>query len=107
MNLGGLGSLMKNAGKIQEMMKKNQEELANTVVIGESGAGDVTVEMTAKHYVNSVSIADAIFSEEKAIVEDLIAAAINDATTKIESVTKEKMSGIGDMFGVDIPEDIV
>ena len=104
-NLGGLGSLMKNAGKIQEMMKKQQEELEKIVVTGEAGAGDVTVTMTAKHNITNVSISDDILKEDKTIVEDLIAAACNDANRKVEQVTQEKMAGLGQMFGMDIPTD--
>jgi nucleoid-associated protein EbfC len=107
MNLGGIGNLMKNAGKIQEMMKQNQEELANTVVTGESGGGDVTVEMNAKYHTKSIVIADSILKEDKAVVEELVCAAVNDALRKVEGVTKEKMTGLGDMFGVDIPNDII
>lgn len=102
-NLGGLGNLMKNAGKIQEMMKKQQEELEKIEVIGEAGAGDVKVTMTAKHYAKRVEIKPEILQEEQEIVEDLVAAAINDATAKAEKVTQEKMSGLGEMFGIDIP----
>lgn len=102
-NLGGLGNLMKNAGKIQEMMKKQQEELEKIEVIGEAGAGDVKVTMTAKHYAKKIEISDDIKNEDKEILEDLIAAAINDAASKVEKITQEKMSGLGQMFGVDIP----
>lgn len=107
MNLSGLGSLMKNAGKIQEMMQQNQQELENTVVTGSAGAGDVEIDMTCKHYVKDIRLSDSIMQEEKAIIEDLIAAAVNDATNKITTVTKEKMSGLGNMFGVDIPSDML
>ncbi|MDF1653653.1 MAG: YbaB/EbfC family nucleoid-associated protein [Coxiellaceae bacterium] len=104
-NMGGLGNLMKNAGKIQEMMKQQQEELEKIQVTGEAGAGDVQVTMTAKHYVLKIDIKDEILKEDKEIVEDLIAAATNDATAKVEKITQEKMSGLGQMFGVDMPTD--
>ncbi len=104
LNLGGLGNLMKNAGKIQEMMKEQQAELEKIQVTGEAGAGDVRLTMTAKHNVTKLEISDDIMKEDKAIVEDLIVAAINDANSKVEKVTQEKMSGLGEMFGVDLPE---
>ena len=107
MNFSGLGSLMKNAGKIQEMMKKNQEELANLVVTGEAGGGDVKANVTAKNYVKNIVIADHIWNEDKAIVQELIVAAMNDAAQKVEEATKEKMSGLGDMFGIDLPDGMV
>jgi DNA-binding YbaB/EbfC family protein len=104
-NLGGLGNLMKNAGKIQEAMKKQQEELEKTEVTGEAAAGDVTVTMTAKHQVRSIQVTDELWQEDKSIVEDLIIAAINDANNKVEKITQERMSGLGQMFGIDIPGD--
>jgi nucleoid-associated protein EbfC len=105
MNLSGLGSLMKNAGKIKEMMEQNAEELKQMKVKGEAAGGDITVEILGTKEVTNVNIDNNIFKEDKEIVEELLCAAINDALTKIEAITKEKMSGIGNMFGVDLPED--
>lgn len=100
--LGGkfnLGSLMKNAKKMQEMMQKAQEELAKVEVIGESGAGSVKVVMNAKHYVKRIEVDPSLLQEDKAVLEDLIAAAFNDAANKVEEITKAKMAGFGEMFG--------
>lgn len=101
-NLGGLGniaSLMKNAGKIQEMMKEAQEKLAKIEVIGEAGAGAVSIKMNAQNYASAVHIDDDILKEEKIILQDLIAAAINDATQKIEK-EKEKLVGANMLGGI-------
>ena len=97
--LGGLAGLMKNAGKIQDMMKEAQEKLAKIEVVGESGAGAVKITLNAQNYAKSVIIDDDILKEDKAILQDLIAAAINDATQKIEKV-KEKLIGSGMLGGM-------
>ena len=94
-----LGGLMKNAKKLQEMMEQTQAELAKIEVLGESGAGAVKVTMNARYSVISVIIDDEIIKEDKTILQDLIAAAINDATGKIEKVTKSKLMDAGSMFG--------
>lgn len=104
-NFGNLGNLMKNAGKIQEAMKQQQAELEKIEVTGEAGGGDVTVVMTAKHYVRHLEIKPEIWQEEKSIVEDLIASAINDATQKVEKIAQEKMAGLSQLFGVDLPTE--
>jgi hypothetical protein len=93
------GSLLKNAKKMQQMMEETQGELANIEVTGEAGAGAVTTVMTARHYVKNISIDDEILKEDKSIVEDLIAAAINDAAAKVEKITQEKMMGASKLFG--------
>lgn len=101
-NLGGLGniaSLMKNAGKIQDMMKEAQDKLAKIEVTGEAGAGAVTIKMNAQNYAKSVLIDDAILKEDKIIVQELIAAAINDATQKIEK-EKEQLVGTNMLSGM-------
>jgi len=79
---------------MQEKMQQVQEELAQTVVEGNAGGGLVSVTMTCRHDVRKVSIDDDLLSEEKAVLEDLIAAAVNDAVRKVESTTQEKMSGM-------------
>lgn len=96
-----LGSLMKGAQKIQEMIEKNQEDLANTEVTGESGAGLVKVTMTGLRTVTAVRLADELLSEtqDKAIIEELIAAAFNNATQKINGVTQNKMTDMTQLFG--------
>ena len=97
------GSLMKNAKKMQEMMEKAQEELAKIEITGESGAGAVKVIMNARHYVKNVTIDDEILKESKEVLEDLISAAVNDATQKVEEIAKSKMMDAGKLFGG--PED--
>ncbi len=90
-------ALMQQAQKMQEQMqkqmKKTQEELAQTEVTGESGAGLVKITMTGKHDVKRVNISPDLMQEDKEILEDLIAAAVNDAVRKVEAVTQEKMAG--------------
>jgi len=98
---GGLGQLMKQAQKMQENMARAQEELASMEVTGESGAGLVQVVMTGKHEVRRVSIDDSLMEDDKDMLEDLVAAAINDASHKIEETTKEKFSGMG--AGMELP----
>ncbi len=97
--LGNLASLMKNAGKIQDMMKEAQEKLAKIEVVGESGAGAVKIRMNAQNYAKEVVIDDDILKEEKIILQDLIAAAINDAAQKIEK-EKEKLVGANMLGGM-------
>lgn len=91
---GGMGNLMKQAQKMQEELQKAQNEVANAEVTGESGAGLVTVTMTGRHDVKAVSIDDSLMSEDKDILEDLLAAAVNDAVRKVEQHTKERMSNV-------------
>lgn len=91
-NLGNLGALMKNAGKIESMMKEAQQKLAMITVIGESGAGAVKITMNAQHFVKQIHIDDDILKEGKLILEELITAAINDATQKIEKEKEKLMS---------------
>jgi DNA-binding YbaB/EbfC family protein len=85
---------MKQAQAMQEKMKEAQEELARTEVEGSSGGGLVKVTMTCRHDVRRVEIDDDLLGEDKAVVEDLVAAAVNDAVRKAESTTEEKMSGL-------------
>lgn len=92
--MNGLGDLMKQAQEMQANMQKAQEELANTEVIGESGAGLVKVTMTGRHDVRNVSIDPSLLTEDKEILEDLLAAAVNDAVRKVESSTKNKMGDL-------------
>ena len=90
---GQLAGLMKQAQQMQENMRKMQEELASMEVEGQSGAGMVKVLMTGKHDVKRVSIDPSLLGDDKEMLEDLIAAAVNDAVRKIESTTQEKMGG--------------
>ena len=91
----GLGQLMKQAQKLQEDFKQAQNELASMEVMGEAGAGMVTVTMTGRHDVRSVRIDPALMEEDKEMLEDLIAAAVNDAVHKIEARTRDRFSGLG------------
>jgi len=85
---------MKQAQQMQEKVQKMQEELASAEVTGESGAGMVKVLMTGRHDVKRVQIDDSLMSEEKEILEDLLAAAVNDAVRRVENNQKEKMSAL-------------
>ena len=98
---GGLGNIMKQAQEMQERMKKIQEELANLEVTGNAGGGLVTVVMTCRHDVRSVSIDPSLMEDEKEVVEDLVAAAVNDAVRRVEKTVQEKMSGVAG--GLNIP----
>jgi DNA-binding YbaB/EbfC family protein len=89
---GGLGNLMKQAQQMQEKMQKLQEEIANMEVIGEAGAGLVKVTMTGNHSVRRVNIDESLMEDDKEMVEDLVAAAINDAVRRIEEANKSKMA---------------
>lgn len=103
--------LMQQAQRMQEQMQKNmqkaQEELASLELVGESGAGLVKVTMNGQHDVKRVSIDDSLLSEDKEILEDLLAAAVNDAVRKVEAKSKETMgaatSGLGLPPGMKLP----
>ncbi len=98
---GGLGNIMKQAQKMQENLQKVQEEIANMEIQGESGAGMVKVVMTGKHDVKRVIIDPSLMDEEKEMLEDLIAAAVNDANRRVEVATQEKMGSM--TAGMDLP----
>jgi DNA-binding YbaB/EbfC family protein len=98
---GGLGNLMRQAQQMQETMKKAQAELASIEVTGEAGGGMVRVTMNGKHETQKVSIEPQLLSDDKDMLEDLLAAACNDAVRKIESKTAEKYSGL--MSGMNLP----
>jgi nucleoid-associated protein EbfC len=93
------GALMKGAQKIQEMIEKNQEELANTEVTGESGAGLVKVTLSGLYVVKKLELADELLAETKNVMEELIAAAMTNATQKLAKVTQNKMSDMAQLFG--------
>ncbi|MFQ3231181.1 YbaB/EbfC family nucleoid-associated protein [Reinekea sp.] len=98
---GGMGGLMKQAQQMQEKMQAMQEEVANTEVTGESGAGLVKVLMNGRHDVKSVTLDDSLMSEDKDLLEDLLAAAVNDAVRKVEAVSKDKMASV--TGGLNLP----
>ncbi|HEX22302.1 MAG TPA: YbaB/EbfC family nucleoid-associated protein [Chromatiales bacterium] len=99
---GGIGKLMKQAQEMQENMKKAQEELANMEVTGQSGGGMVSVVMTGRHDLKRVSIDDSLMGDDKEMLEDLLAAAVNDAVRQVEANTQEKMSGM--TAGINLPD---
>lgn len=99
----GLGDLMKQAQQMQANMQKMQEELANAEVKGEAGAGLVSVVMTGRHDVKRVHIDDSLLSEDKEMLEDLLAAAVNDAVRKVEASGREQMQKM--TAGMGIPPD--
>jgi nucleoid-associated protein EbfC len=91
---GGLGNLMKQAQQMQATMQKAQAELANMEVTGQAGGGLVSVVMTGKHEVRRVTIDDSLLQEDKDMLEDLLAAAVNDAVHRVEQETQERFAGI-------------
>ncbi|EXJ12841.1 MULTISPECIES: YbaB/EbfC family nucleoid-associated protein [Nitrincola] len=95
-----MGNLMKQAQKMQEEMQRAQEEIAKAEVKGESGAGLVSIVMNGRHDVKSVSIDDSLMEEDKEILEDLIAAAVNDAVRKVEQSTQERMAKVTGGMGI-------
>ena len=98
---GGIGALMKQAQQMQENMRRVQEELANTEIEGQSGAGLVKVTMTCKFAVKKVVVDPSLLTEDKDMLEDLVAAAFNDGVAKAEAVTQAKMSGF--TAGLNLP----
>lgn len=101
---GNFGNLMKQAQAMQASMQKAQAELANIEVIGESGGGMVKVTMTGRHEVKRVQIEPSVANEDREMLEDLLAAAFNDAVQKVEVRVQEKMSSL--MAGVQLPPGI-
>lgn len=95
-----LGQLMRQAQQMQENLKKAQDELGQLEVTGESGGGMVKVTMSCKHDVRRVNIDPGLLDDDKDMLEDLIAAAVNDACRKIEKTTQEKMSGLAGGMGL-------
>ena len=98
---GGLGNLMRQAQQMQENMQKAQAELVNLEVTGESGAGMVKVVLNGRHEAKKVTIEPKLVAEELDMLEDLVAAAINDAARKIEERSKEKYADL--MSGMNLP----
>lgn len=98
---GGIGDLMKQAQQMQADMQKAQEEIANMQIEGQSGAGLVKVTMNGQHELLRVNIDDSLFGDDKDMLEDLIAAAVNDASQKLAVQSKDKMSGL--TAGMQLP----
>jgi DNA-binding YbaB/EbfC family protein len=102
-----IAGLMKQAQQMQENMRKLQDELASIEVEGQSGAGMVKVTMTCRHDVKRVHIDPSLLADDKDMLEDLVAAAVNDASRKVEALIREKMSaltgGLGLPPGMNLP----
>jgi DNA-binding YbaB/EbfC family protein len=97
---GGLGNLMKQAQEMQENMQKAQQEIAEMEVEGQAGGGMVKVQMTGKHELVKVEIDESIM-DDKEMLEDLFAAAVNSASRNVEQITQEKMGGL--TSGMNLP----
>ena len=91
---GNIGQLMKQAQAMQDNMRKMQDQLATLEVKGQSGAGMVKVQMTCKYDVKRVAIDPSLVGDDKEMLEDLVAAAFNDAARRVEAMIAEKMSGV-------------
>lgn len=98
---GGMGNMMKQAQQMQERMQKAQEEIAQLEVTGESGAGLVKVTMTGSHGVRRVDIDDSLMEDDKDMLEDLVAAACNDAARRVEEESKKRMAEV--TGGMNLP----
>ncbi|HEY2809219.1 MAG TPA: YbaB/EbfC family nucleoid-associated protein [Steroidobacteraceae bacterium] len=98
---GNIGNLMKQAQAMQENMAKAQAEIVNIEVIGESGGGMVKITMNGRHEVKRVQIEPAVSGEDREMLEDLIAAAANDAVHKVEARVQEKMAQV--TAGLQLP----
>ena len=91
---GQLGGFMKQAQEMQENLKKAQDEIANKEITGSAGAGLVNIIITGKYDVKKIAIDESLLGDDKEMLEDLVAAAFNDAVRKVESYTQEKMSSV-------------
>jgi DNA-binding YbaB/EbfC family protein len=98
---GGIGNLMKQAQQLQANMQKAQEEIAAMEVTGESGGGMVKITINGRHEARRVQIDAAVPLDDREMVEDLVAAAINDAVHRLEAASQQKMSGM--MGGMNLP----
>ena len=97
---GGLAGLMKQAQQMQENMKRMQDQLATIEVEGQSGAGMVKVVMTCRHDVKRVTVDASLLKDDKDMLEDLVAAAFNDAVRRVEATIQEKMGGMTSGLGL-------
>lgn len=98
---GAMGNMMRQAQKMQEDMKKAQEEVANMEAEGQAGGGMVKVLMNGRHELRKVELDDSLMSDDKEMIEDLVAAAVNDAVRKIEQQSAERMSSV--TAGLNLP----
>ncbi|MCG2635416.1 MAG: YbaB/EbfC family nucleoid-associated protein [Gammaproteobacteria bacterium] len=101
MKKGGMNQLMQQAQQMQSRLEEGQKELANMEVTGEAGGGLISVLMTCRHDVRRVTIDPGLLDDDREMLEDLIAAAVNDAVRKVEKTTQEHMSGL--MGGMGLP----
>ena len=100
-----LGNLMKEAQKMQQRMQEAQQQLSLLIVTGESGGGMVKIEMNGRHDVTNVKLSPSLMEEDVEMLEDLIAAAVNNAVSKVEKASKEKISQL--TAGLNIPTDFL
>ena len=98
---GAIGDLMKKAQQMQADVQRLQQEIAALEVTGEAGAGMVRVIMNGRHDVRSVHIDAELMQDDKTMLEDLLAAAVNDANRRVEALSKEKMAGV--TAGLELP----
>ncbi len=98
---GGLDQLMKQAREMQANMQEAQEELARTEVVGEAGGGMVKVHMNCKHEVRSIELDDSLLGDDREMLEDLVAAAVNDGVRKVAAIIQKKFSGMAS--GLNLP----
>lgn len=98
---GGMGNIMKQAQKMQADMQRVQDEIASMEVEGQSGGGLVKIVMNGKHEIRSINIDDSLVGDDKDMLEDLVAAAVNDATHKVEAETASRMGSVTQ--GMNIP----
>lgn len=98
---GGIGNMMKQAQALQANMQKAQAEIASLEVVGESGGGMVKVTMTGRHEAKRVQIDPSVPLDDREMLEDLVAAAINDASQRVEQATQERMANV--MGGMNLP----
>ncbi|MBM4232441.1 MAG: YbaB/EbfC family nucleoid-associated protein [Gammaproteobacteria bacterium] len=99
--MANFGNMMKQAEALQRNMQKAQEEIAQMEVVGESGGGMVKVTMTGKHEVKRVQIEPTVIGDDREMLEDLVAAAINDAVRRVETESQQRMSSL--MSGLRLP----
>jgi DNA-binding YbaB/EbfC family protein len=97
---GGLGNILKQAQAMQENLKRAQQELAALEITGNAGGGMVRITMTGRHDVKRVELDPSLLKDDKEVLEDLIAAAINDAVHRVEQATQERMAGITGGLGI-------
>ncbi len=97
---GEIGSIMKQAQKIQRDMARAQEEVASMEITGQSGGGLVSVVMSGRHEARRVRIDDSLLGDDKDMLEDLVAAAINDAVHRLDEAIKEKFAGLAQGMGL-------